>query len=82
MECAVRWVSGCSSLREVTLSPTLANIGGFAFCGCMSLSETTLPLTLTEIGGQAFYGCTSLSETRCRPPSPRLETASSTGARP
>ena len=47
----------------------------------MQVLERDLPPNLTDIGEWAISGCTSLGEV-CRPPSPRLEGAPFTNARP
>jgi len=54
-------VSGCSSLRAITLPPNLTEIPQYAFRGCTSLSEITLPLNLADMAWGAFFGCTSLT---------------------
>ena len=51
----------CEGLSQVTLPPTLAEIGAFAFSGCTSLAEIALPPALTEMGQHALTSCTERS---------------------
>jgi len=50
----------CSSLKEITFSPTLEEIGHVAFHNDTSLTSITLPNSLKEIDAFSFWGCNSL----------------------
>ena len=50
----------CSSLRKVTLSEKLSEIGSHMFVGCSSLDNIELPEGVISIGEGAFYDCSSL----------------------
>lgn len=52
--------SGCSSLTEITIPPSVKLIDQFAFSGCSSLKKITIPSNVTSIGIYAFQGCSSL----------------------
>ena len=48
---------GCTSLRSVSLPPTVESVGDGAFSGCSSLASLTLPEGLRRLGSNAFDGC-------------------------
>ena len=48
---------GCTSLRSVSLPPTVESVGDGAFSGCSSLATLTLPEGLRRLGSNAFDGC-------------------------
>ena len=50
----------CSSLRKVTLPPSVRSIGESAFERCDSLESINLE-NVSKIGPYAFYGCLLLS---------------------
>ncbi len=47
----------CSSLTEVRLSESIAEIGTLAFSGCTGLTEMYLPVGVTSIADDAFADC-------------------------
>lgn len=51
----------CSTLRQISLPPTITKIGHHTFYACCSLESIVLPASLEDIGMGAFSGCTSLS---------------------
>lgn len=51
----------CSSLKQISLPPTIREIGHHTFYACTALESIVLPDNLKEIGMGAFKGCTSLS---------------------
>ncbi len=55
-----RFLESASSLRSVTFSEGLVEIGGYAFF-TTPLTDIRLPETLTTIGAYAFKNCTSLT---------------------
>lgn len=50
------------SLKKVTLSATLTEIGKGAFKGCTALEELVLPDSLLSIGEDAFRGASALKK--------------------
>lgn len=50
-----------STLEEVTLPPTLDEIGYQAFFKCSNLTKVIIPEGVTKIGQAAFYGCSQLT---------------------
>lgn len=50
-----------STVRSVTLSDSLKEIGDDAFNTCPYLTSFALPGSLEEIGDSAFYGCTNIA---------------------
>jgi hypothetical protein len=53
--------AGCTSLTNVIIGNSVANIGGTAFEYCTSLTSLTIPSSVTNIGEYAFANCTSLT---------------------
>lgn len=53
-------LSGCISLRKITLPKGLEHIGEEAFKGCSGLAEIIVPDGVLSIGAEAFFGCSSL----------------------
>lgn len=53
-------LSGCASLKKVTLHEGVTVIGPSAFSECAALTEIGLPAGLQRIGYYAFMGCTAL----------------------
>lgn len=53
---------GCTSLKEITLPPSVTVIGSDAFNGCTSLETFTVPATVKKINAGAFRNCTALKE--------------------
>lgn len=51
-----------TSIKTVTLSNTVREIGEAAFKGCVSLSSVASTDSLVAVGQYAFEGCTSLAE--------------------
>ncbi|MCQ2409014.1 MAG: leucine-rich repeat domain-containing protein [Clostridia bacterium] len=51
---------GCSSLKNVTFSDKVRNIGESAFENCDGILNATVPETVQSIGLSAFRGCTSM----------------------
>ena len=51
----------CSSLRTVTLPPTIKRIGKYAFKDCTSLRAINIPDGVTEIADFAFLNCWLMS---------------------
>ena len=56
------FLSGCTSLTEVSLPNTLESIGGHAFSDCVSIKNIIFPTSLKAIGYEAFTGCNGLTE--------------------
>lgn len=52
--------SGCTSLVDVFIPPSVTLIGDCAFEGCTKLATLNLPSSVTSIGYRAFDGCTAL----------------------
>ena len=52
----------CTSLTEILIPDSVAEIGKFAFSGCTSLSKVKLSNNLTIIEEGTFCDCTSLKE--------------------
>ena len=50
-----------NTLTEVTLPPTLDEIGYQAFFKCSNLTNVTIPEGVKKIGQAAFYGCSQLT---------------------
>ena len=50
----------CTSLREVSLLPTLHTIRVKAFMNCAALPELAIPPSLRYIASRAFFNCTAL----------------------
>lgn len=50
-----------STVRAITLSDALTDIGSEAFYNCQYLTSFTLPSSLENIGDRAFYGCTNIA---------------------
>jgi hypothetical protein len=55
------FVSGCESIKIVTLPSTIKTIGYGAFTDCKNLSSINFPDGLEQIGRFAFCGCSSLN---------------------
>ena len=53
--------SGCTALKNITLSNNVKNIGKAAFQGCVELNNIVIPNSVKNIGNNAFYGCKSLT---------------------
>lgn len=53
--------SGCSSLTNIILPPSITSIGSGAFFACSRLTSITFPSSLTSIGYAAFQRCSSLT---------------------
>ncbi|MBR3446728.1 MAG: leucine-rich repeat domain-containing protein [Oscillospiraceae bacterium] len=53
-------LSGCASLKEVTIEPGLTEIGSGAFSQCAALESVSIPDSVTAIGAGAFYYCMAL----------------------
>lgn len=51
----------CTSLKSVTISGSVMEIGGQAFMGCMSLESVNIEEGVTKIGEGVFDSCTSLT---------------------
>ena len=54
-------LSGHTSLRSVSLPPSLERVGAGAFRGCSSLAGVDLPASVSFVDNDAFDGCSSLS---------------------
>ncbi len=52
----------CTSLKTVTLTDTVQNIGEYAFGGCTSLSSVTSSSNLVSVREYAFQDCAALTE--------------------
>ena len=52
--------SGCSSLKDVTLSIFITTIADSVFAGCESLEEIQIPDQVVSIGEDVFSGCINL----------------------
>ena len=57
----------CTSLREISIPPTVKIIQAEAFHLCSQLTFVNLGEGVEEIGEMAFYGCTSLHEITISP---------------
>lgn len=53
-------LSGCASLKKVTIEPGLTEIGSGAFSQCAALKTVSIPDSVTAIGAGAFYYCMAL----------------------
>lgn len=62
--------NGCTSLREMEISPYISRIGECTFNDCISLPSITLPEAIKEINNQAFHGCSSLKDVYALPANP------------
>ena len=51
----------CASIREITISDTVTEIGECAFAVCTGLERVTIPDSVTQIGKRAFNGCDNLT---------------------
>lgn len=51
----------CSSLKQISLPPTIKKIGHHTFYECTSLESVALPAKLENIGMGAFRGCENLT---------------------
>lgn len=52
----------CSSITEITIPPSVTDIGDCAFGYCRKLERITLPESVKSIGDYAFYKCYELKE--------------------
>ena len=50
------------SLKTVTISENITNLGNYAFAGCYGITEINIPSSVTSIGHHAFDGCNSLED--------------------
>jgi len=50
----------CTSLKSVTLKPTLTEIENSVFYNCTALESITIPASVTQIGTEAFESCNAL----------------------
>ena len=57
-------------VSDITLPPSLTEIGIEAFHNCSSLTEIALLPNLKKIGDSAFDGCSSLNKIGCGPAMP------------
>lgn len=55
------FLSGISSLKELTLGNTVTSIGKSAFQGCRGLKSVKIPNSVTTIGSYAFQRCEVLT---------------------
>jgi len=53
--------SGCSNLKDVTISGSVASIGEKAFAKCDALSKIEIPDSVGTINAYAFNNCSNLS---------------------
>lgn len=51
----------CSSLKSITLPPTLEDTGNNTFSECSSLTSVDIPASVSVIGFESFRKCTQLS---------------------
>ena len=56
------WFPYRDSIKEVTLSSGITNVGHWLFFGCKKLEKASLPDSVTRIEFTAFSGCNSLRE--------------------
>ena len=56
------WFPYRDSIKEVTLSSGITNVGHWLFFGCKKLEKASLPDSVTSIEIHAFSGCTQLRE--------------------
>jgi hypothetical protein len=47
--------------NDLSIPPTVVNLGDFAFSGCLSLKDISIPNGVTNIGFDAFYYCNNLT---------------------
>ena len=52
----------CSSLKQITISSSVTEIGIASFFECSSLTQITIPSSVTKIENSAFWDCSSLSQ--------------------
>lgn len=50
------------NITQVSLPPSLENIGVYSFFSCDSITELTIPNSVTKIENHAFYSCNKLVE--------------------
>ncbi len=60
--------NGCTTLKNISLPPTLTAIGECAFSGCTALSAVTIPDSVTDIHDMAFVNCDAVIKTGCIAP--------------
>lgn len=58
---APEWEKVKDSIKTVTVSAGITDIGANAFRNCTSITKVTLPEGLTSIGAGAFMGCSGIS---------------------
>ena len=51
-----------NTLRHVTISDSIKDIGDHAFFGCRGLISADIPTGVTSIGNSCFWGCTKLEK--------------------
>ena len=51
------WLSGCSSLKSVTIGNNVEKIPAYFLYGCQGITSITIPDSVTSIGVDAFYNC-------------------------
>jgi hypothetical protein len=52
--------TGCETLRNITLPPSLKTISRGVFSGCINLEEIQMPKSVEFLGDWAFNNCTAL----------------------
>lgn len=56
----IPWYSKSKTIKTVTITDGITNIGNMAFVGCTALESITIPEGVTTIEGYVFNGCTEL----------------------
>ena len=59
-----KMLSGCRTLKTVTIENGITEIGALAFSDCVSLETIDIPATIISIGDNAFSGCTAVTSIR------------------
>ncbi len=60
-----RAFSGCKEVTSLTIAPTVAEIGAYAFYQCTGIEgEVEVGENIVSIGRSAFYGCSGITSVR------------------
>ena len=54
------YIKGQKTIKRITISYGIEEIGNFAFCGTVEMKNVGIPSTVTSIGKYAFWACSSL----------------------